>query len=130
MDAKVVITCKLLEGRVEFGDEGWTPSKTGEEVTEQSVSGWARGAGRGPGGGRGQRVGSGCQATSDTRSGCGRGVGALLEECGKGLSAQVLGGRQRRKSAMRDLAGKGEGRREARAGLQVGSNSGQLSWRV
>jgi hypothetical protein len=59
VDAKIVITCKLLEGRVEFGNDGRAPSGAGGEVTEQSIG---EGVGRisgSPGGGRWKGVGSG-----------------------------------------------------------------------
>jgi hypothetical protein len=37
VDAKIIVACKLLKSRVEFGDKGGAPSETGGEVAEEGI---------------------------------------------------------------------------------------------
>jgi hypothetical protein len=89
VDAEVIVACELLEGRVELGDGGRAPGKTGGEVTGQRLGGRVRGAGSIPGGGRRKRFGGGCEATSNMRGGGSR-SGRVLKEHSKRLGAKVV----------------------------------------
>jgi hypothetical protein len=95
MDAEVVVARKLLEGGMKAGNDGWAPSGSGRQMSEQSRSSRIGSISGGPSGRR-WKWGSSQSQTPGDMGGGSSGVHRVLKEHGNrvGAKEEAESGRQ------------------------------------